>query len=84
VKRAGGALARPGSHGIGFSYWVFSAAKDSERYSHLGTYVHGDKTKLDDEQSHHRVEGNAIAVIENSGLGRGAWMIASRFTARAD
>jgi myo-inositol 2-dehydrogenase / D-chiro-inositol 1-dehydrogenase len=73
VKRAGGgALLDLGSHGIGFSYWFLGRPKILSAYSHLGTYVHGDKTKLDDEAvTIIEFEGNAIAVIENSWARRG-------------
>jgi myo-inositol 2-dehydrogenase/D-chiro-inositol 1-dehydrogenase len=73
VKRAGGgALLDLGSHGIGFSYWFLGRRKILSAYSHLGTYVHGDKTKLDDEAvTIIEFEGNAIAVIENSWARRG-------------
>ena len=73
VKRAGGgALFDLGSHGIGFSYWFLGRPRILSAYSHLGTYVHGDKTKLDDEAiSIIEFEGNAISVIENSWARRG-------------
>ena len=73
MKRAGGgALLDLGSHGIGFSYWFLGRPKILSVYSHLGTYVHGDKTKLDDEAvTIIEFEGNAISVIENSWARRG-------------
>jgi myo-inositol 2-dehydrogenase/D-chiro-inositol 1-dehydrogenase len=41
-------------------------------YSHLGTYVHGDKTKADDEAvTIVEFEGNAFSIIENSWARRG-------------
>jgi len=70
--RGRGALLDLGSHGIGFSYWFLGRPKILSAYSHLGTYVHGDKTKLDDEAvTIIEFEGNAIAVIENSWARRG-------------
>jgi predicted dehydrogenase len=73
VKRAGGgALLDLGSHGIGFSYWFLGRRKILSAYSHLGTYVHGDKTKLDDEAvTIIEFEGNAFCIIENSWARRG-------------
>jgi myo-inositol 2-dehydrogenase / D-chiro-inositol 1-dehydrogenase len=73
VKRAGGgALLDLGSHGIGFSYWFLGRPKILSAYSQLGTYVHGDKTQLDDEAvTIIEFEGNAISVIENSWARRG-------------
>jgi predicted dehydrogenase len=73
VKRAGGgALLDLGSHGIGFSYWFLGRRKILSVYSHLGTYVHGDKTKLDDEAvTIIEFEGKAVSVVENSWARRG-------------
>jgi len=73
VKRAaGGALFDLGSHGIGFAYWFLGRPKLLSVYSHLGTYVHGDKTKLDDEAvTVVEFAGDAFAIIENSWARRG-------------
>ena len=73
VKRAGGgALLDLGCHGIGFAYWFLGRPKILSAYSHLGTYVHGDKTKLDDEAvTIIEFEGNAFSIIENSWARRG-------------
>ena len=73
VKRAGGgALLDLGSHGIAFAWWFLGRPKLVSAYAHLGTYVHGDKTKLDDEAvTIIEFEGNAFSIIENSWARRG-------------
>jgi myo-inositol 2-dehydrogenase / D-chiro-inositol 1-dehydrogenase len=73
VKRAGGgALFDLGCHGIAFAYWFLGRPKIKSAYSHLGTYVHGDKTQLDDEAvTIIEFEGNAFSLIENSWTRRG-------------
>ena len=73
VKRAGGgALFDLGCHGIAFAYWFLGRPKILTAYSHLGTYVHGDKTQLDDEAvTIIEFEGNAFSIIENSWTRRG-------------
>ena len=73
VKRAGGgALLDLGCHGIAFAYWFLGRPKILSLYSHLGTYVHGDKTQLDDEAvTVVEFEGNAFSIIENSWARRG-------------
>jgi myo-inositol 2-dehydrogenase / D-chiro-inositol 1-dehydrogenase len=73
VKRAGGgALFDLGCHGIAFAYWFLGRPKILTAYSHLGTYVHGDKTQLDDEAvTIVEFEGNAFSIIENSWTRRG-------------
>ena len=73
VKRAGGgALLDLGVHGIAFAYWFLGRPKILSAYSHLGTYVHGDKTEADDEAvTIVEFEGNAFGIIENSWTRRG-------------
>src|ERR1700722_1512504 len=73
VKRAGGgALLDLGCHGIAFAYWFLGRPRILSLYSHLGTYVHGDKTQLDDEAvTVVEFEGNAFSIIENSWARRG-------------
>ena len=73
IKRAGGgALFDLGCHGIGFAYWFLGRPKVLSVYPHLGTYVHGDKTQLDDEAvTVVEFEGNAFSIIENSWTRRG-------------
>src|SRR5580700_7720890 len=73
VKQAGGgALLDLGCHGIAFAYWFLGRPKMVSAYAHLGTYVHGDKTQLDDEAvTIIEFEGNAFSIIENSWARRG-------------
>jgi predicted dehydrogenase len=73
VKRSGGgALLDLGCHGIAFAYWFLGRPKLLSAYSHLGTYVHGDKTQADDEAvTVIEFEGNAFSIIENSWARRG-------------
>src|SRR3984957_17969963 len=73
VKRAGGgALFDLGCHGIAFAYWFLGRPKIKSAYCHLGTYVHGDKTQLDDEAvTIVEFEGNAFSIIENNWTRRG-------------
>ena len=73
VKRAGGgALLDLGCHGIAFAWWFLGRPKMLSAYAHLGTYVHGDKTQLDDEAvTVIEFEGNAFSIIENSWARRG-------------
>ena len=55
-----------------FAYWFLGRPKMLSAYSHLGTYVHGDKTQLDDEAvTIIEFEGNAFSIIENSWARRG-------------
>ncbi len=73
VKRSGGgALLDLGCHGIAFAYWFLNRPKLLTAYSHLGTYVHGDKTQADDEAvTVIEFAGNAFTIIENSWARRG-------------
>jgi myo-inositol 2-dehydrogenase / D-chiro-inositol 1-dehydrogenase len=73
VKRSGGgALFDLGCHGIAFAWWFLGRPKLLSTYSHLGTYVHGDKTLADDEAvTIVEFEGNAFSIIENSWARRG-------------
>jgi myo-inositol 2-dehydrogenase / D-chiro-inositol 1-dehydrogenase len=73
VKRAGGgALLDLGVHGIGFAWWFLGRPKILSAYSHLGTYVHADKTQADDEAvTVIEFAGGAFGIIENSWARRG-------------
>jgi myo-inositol 2-dehydrogenase/D-chiro-inositol 1-dehydrogenase len=73
VKRAGGgALFDLGCHGIGFAWWFLGRPKLLSVYSHVGTYVHGDKTQLDDEAvTILEFANSAYSIIENSWARRG-------------
>ncbi len=73
VKRSGGgALLDLGCHGIAFAWWFLGRPKMLSAYCHLGTYVHADKTQLDDEAvTIIEFEGHAFSIIENSWARRG-------------
>ena len=71
-RSGGGALLDLGCHGIAFAYWFLGRPKMLNVYSHLGTYVHTDKTLADDEAvTIIEFEGNAFSIIENSWARRG-------------
>ncbi len=71
-RSGGGALLDLGCHGIAFAYWFLGRPKIISAYAHLGTYVHADKTRADDEAvTIIEFEGNAFAIIENSWARRG-------------
>lgn len=71
-RSGGGALFDLGCHGIAFAYWFLGRPKLLSVYSHLGTYVHGDKTRADDEAvTIIEFEGSAFSIIENSWARRG-------------
>jgi myo-inositol 2-dehydrogenase/D-chiro-inositol 1-dehydrogenase len=73
VKRSGGgALFDLGCHGIAFAWWFLGRPKLLSTTCHLGTYVHGDKTRADDEAvTILEFAGNAFSIIENSWARRG-------------
>ena len=73
VKRSGGgALLDLGCHGIAFAYWFLNRPRFVSVYSHLGTYVHTNKTLADDEAvTVLEFEGGAFSVIENSWTRKG-------------
>ncbi len=71
-RSGGGALLDLGCHGIAFAYWFLGRPRLVSAYSQLGTYVHGAKTRADDEAvTLIEFEGNAFALIENSWARRG-------------
>ena len=57
-RSGGGVMLDMGCHAIEFFRWVLGKPKARSVYAHMGTYVHGDRTKGDD---------NAIAIIEFEG-----------------
>jgi myo-inositol 2-dehydrogenase/D-chiro-inositol 1-dehydrogenase len=68
----GGALMDLGCHGIAFCYWFLGRPAIESVYCQLGTYVHGDKTKGDDEAlCIMEFEGSAVGVVEDSWGRRG-------------
>jgi predicted dehydrogenase len=71
-RSGGGALMDLGCHGIAFCYWFLNRPAVKSVYCQLGTYVHGDKTRCEDNSiCIVEFEGNALGVIENSWARRG-------------
>ncbi len=61
-----------GCHGIAFAYWFFGRPAIKSVYSQMGTYVHGDKTRCEDEAvTLIEFEGNMLGMVENSWARRG-------------
>lgn len=73
VKRSGGGvLMDMGCHGIAFCYWFLNRPKIRSVQCQLGTYVHGDKTRGDDNSiCILEFEGDAVGLVENSWAHRG-------------
>lgn len=71
-KSGGGALMDLGCHGIAFCYWFLGRPRIKSVYSQLGTYVHRDKTKGDDDAlCILEFENGAVGLVENSWARRG-------------
>jgi predicted dehydrogenase len=73
VERCGGgALMDLGCHGIAFCHWFLGRPTITSVYCQMGTYVHADKTRGEDEAyCILEFENGAIGVIENSWGRRG-------------
>jgi predicted dehydrogenase len=68
----GGALMDLGCHGIAFCYWFLNRPRIKSVYCHMGTYVHGDKTRGEDDcLCILEFENNAVGLIEDSWARRG-------------
>lgn len=66
-RSGGGVLLDMGCHSIEFARWVFGKPKVKSVVAHLGTYVHGDKTRGDDHSlCIVEFEGDKVGVAENS------------------
>ena len=71
-RSGGGALMDLGCHGIAFAYWFLGRPAIKSVYAQLGTYVHGARTKADDEAiCVLEFENGAIGLIEDSWTKRG-------------
>ncbi|MGH9624620.1 MAG: Gfo/Idh/MocA family protein [Bryobacteraceae bacterium] len=71
-QAGGGALMDLGCHGIAFCYWFLGRRPIKTIYAQLGTYVHKDKTKADDEAiCIVEFEDDAIGIVECSWAKRG-------------
>ncbi len=71
-RSGGGVFMDMGCHGIAFCYWLLGRPKIESVQCHMGTYVHGDKTRGEDDSiCILRFEGNAVGLVENSWARRG-------------
>jgi predicted dehydrogenase len=72
AQSGGGALMDLGCHGIAFCYWFLGRQAIKSVYAQLGTYVHADKTRGDDEAvCIIEFEDGAIGLVECSWGKRG-------------
>lgn len=68
----GGALMDLGCHGIAFCYWFLGRPAIQSVYCQMGTYVHADKTRGDDEAfCILEFESGALGIIQDSWGRRG-------------
>ena len=66
-QSGGGVFMDMGCHGIAFAWWFLNRPKLQYVTAQMGTYVHADKTKGDDNSlCILEFEGNKIALIEDS------------------
>ena len=71
-RSGGGVWMDMGCHGIAFCYWFLGRPAIQSLYCHMGTYVHRDKTILEDEAVGILEFANgAIGMVENSWARRG-------------
>jgi predicted dehydrogenase len=71
-RSGGGALMDLGCHGIAFCYWFLGRSPIKSVYCQMGTYVHGEKTKAEDESLCILEFANgAVGLVENSWARRG-------------
>ena len=73
VQRSGGGVFMDmGCHGIAFCYWFLGRPPIKTVQCQMGTYVHGDKTRGEDNSiCVLEFEGGAVGLIENSWARRG-------------
>jgi predicted dehydrogenase len=71
-RSGGGVLMDMGCHGIAFCWWFLGRPKIRSVYAHLGTQVHRDRTKGDDDSiCILEFETGAVGIVENSWARRG-------------
>jgi myo-inositol 2-dehydrogenase / D-chiro-inositol 1-dehydrogenase len=71
-RSGGGTLMDLGCHGIAFCYWFLGRPELESVYCHMGTYVHADKTKAEDDSLCILEFANgAVGVVEDSWARRG-------------
>ncbi|HXF27562.1 MAG TPA: Gfo/Idh/MocA family oxidoreductase [Bryobacteraceae bacterium] len=73
VERSGGGVMMDmGCHGIAFCYWFLGRSPVKSVYAQMGTYVHKEKTKGDDDSlCILEFENGAVGVVEDSWARRG-------------
>jgi predicted dehydrogenase len=71
-KSGGGVFMDMGCHGIAFCYWFLGRPKIKNVYCQMGTYVHADKTKGEDNSiCVIEFENDALGLVEDSWARRG-------------
>ena len=66
-RSGGGALFDMGCHGAEFARWMLDKPKVKSVYAHMGTYVHTEKTRGEDDATGIiEWDNGAVSVIENS------------------
>jgi predicted dehydrogenase len=71
-KSGGGVFMDMGCHGIAFCHWFLGRPSIKEVYCQMGTYVHGERTRGEDNSiCIIEFEGGAVGVVENSWARRG-------------
>jgi predicted dehydrogenase len=71
-QSGGGVLADMGCHGIAFCYWFLDRPKIRSVLAQMGTYVHGDKTRGEDNSfCILEFENGAVGMVEDSWARRG-------------
>jgi predicted dehydrogenase len=71
-KSGGGVFMDMGCHGIAFCYWFLGRSKIKSVLCHMGTYVHSDKTRGEDNSiCILEFESGAIGLVEDSWARRG-------------
>jgi len=71
-KSGGGVFMDMGCHGIAFCYWFLNRPVIKSVYCEMGSYVHGDKTRGEDNTlCILEFDGGAVGLVENSWARRG-------------
>ncbi|MDP2997963.1 MAG: Gfo/Idh/MocA family oxidoreductase [Bryobacterales bacterium] len=71
-RSGGGVFMDMGCHGIAFCYWFLNRSPIRSVYCQMGTHVHGDKTRGEDESlCILEFESGAVGLVENSWAHRG-------------
>jgi predicted dehydrogenase len=71
-RSGGGALFDMGCHGTEFARWMLDKPECKSVYAHMGTYVHTDRTKGEDDATGIiEWQTGSVSIIENSWAKRG-------------